>query len=132
MKITRHQQSGNGISFPDSPTDAFLRDDGTWRAVPGGGDMLKSEYDANDDGVVDEATLASLRIITEQITITEGKVNHVLENVPGSYRKLIVSQGPECEYGVDYIINNNLLSWEDMELDGYLEVGQVLVFEYSY
>src|SRR3990167_9147158 len=30
----------------------FLKDDGTWATIAGGGDMTKAVYDPNDDGVI--------------------------------------------------------------------------------
>ena len=43
------------VPDPGSATGAFLKDDGTWAAIGGGGDMLKSTYDADLDGIVDKA-----------------------------------------------------------------------------
>ena len=38
-----------------TPTGRFLKDDGTFASIPGGGDMLQSTYDVDADGIVDKA-----------------------------------------------------------------------------
>lgn len=69
----------------------FLRDDLSWQAIPGGGDMLKSTYDTNDDGIVDEAAtitsqgaLATLNTVgTAQIdndAVTFDKIQNIATN----------------------------------------------------
>lgn len=40
-----------------TPSGKYLKDDGTWAAVAGGGDMTKVVYDPNEDGVVALAQL---------------------------------------------------------------------------
>jgi hypothetical protein len=44
-----------GVPATGSPSGKFLKDDGTWAAISGGGDMLKSTYDTDNDGAVDNA-----------------------------------------------------------------------------
>lgn len=39
----------------DNTGTKYLRDDGTWQTIGGGGDMLKSTYDTDDDGLIDTA-----------------------------------------------------------------------------
>ena len=41
------------VPTPPNNTTTFLRGDATFAAVPGGGDMLKSTYDTNNNGVAD-------------------------------------------------------------------------------
>jgi hypothetical protein len=47
---------GSG-GVPEAPVDdtVYARQNGAWVEIPVSGDMLKSVYDADDDGVVDEA-----------------------------------------------------------------------------
>lgn len=47
---TRHGLAPKGPNLGQ-----YLKDDGSWGTPGGGGDMLKSIYDSNDDGIVDEA-----------------------------------------------------------------------------
>ncbi len=50
----------------------FLRGDSTWQEIAGGGDMLKSIYDPNSDGVI---ALAQLDASIETTTGSQTKVN---------------------------------------------------------
>lgn len=39
-----------GVPPTGTPADKFLRDDKSWQLVPGGGDMLRSTYDSDENG----------------------------------------------------------------------------------
>ena len=59
------------VPDPGSATGKVLRDDGTWVIPSGAGDMLKSTYDANNNGTVDLATTVTTNAnLTGPVTST--------------------------------------------------------------
>ena len=50
----------------DAASSKYLKADGTWATIGGGGDMLKSTYDTDNDGIVDNAE--SMTVIARNST----------------------------------------------------------------
>jgi hypothetical protein len=58
----------------DAAASKFLKADGTWTAIAGGGDMLKSTYDTDNNGVVDESEAVIVEVRKGSAgTITKGQ-----------------------------------------------------------
>lgn len=71
----------------------------------------------------------------ELITLNLTDINNkfvVLENTPTEPEsvKLSIVGGITQLYTVDYVIGGNILSWNGLGLDGFLETGDTLIIEY--
>lgn len=128
MKIIRNS---SGIMFPAVAVGDVLTDDGTFKPMPGGGDMLKADYDTDANGRVDQADQSDLRLITHRHTVTDGKTV-TLAQTPAALLDVRVENGPICEIDLDFEVDGTTLSWDGLNLDGYLVPGDVLVIRYSY
>lgn len=71
----------------------------------------------------------------ELITLNLTDINNkfvILENTPTEPEsvKLSIVGGITQLYTVDYVIGGNILSWNGLGLDGFLEIGDTLIIEY--
>jgi hypothetical protein len=73
----------------------YLADDGTWKAVStggGGGDMYKSTYDVDNDGVVDSAERTEIIVRNSTgVTLTKGQVVY-LSGATGNRPNAVLSK----------------------------------------
>ena len=61
------------VPDPLSESSNFLRDDGSWAAPSGGGDMLKATYDTDGDNIVDQAE--ELHDGTDTVTAAQARAH---------------------------------------------------------
>jgi hypothetical protein len=78
----------------------------------------------------------SEKYIVEQIVLTTDDINNKnvkLLNAPidPQYVTLTIKHGISQINGEDFIVTDDLLSWNGLGLDGFLEAGDVLIIEYS-
>jgi hypothetical protein len=60
--------TGKWVLVSSGTAGSFLRNDMTWNAPAGGGDMLKSIYDTNDDGEVNSTFVSSMTFSSHTLT----------------------------------------------------------------
>jgi len=105
--------------------------------------MLKEDYDADADGIIDDdalptATTTGLNTQRDTFTLTAGEIAAAavtLTRDPNLALFLFVVSGAgEMVRGTDYAATagSRTVSWSGKALSGLLEEGDLLVIEYSY
>ena len=82
------------------------------------GGSIGSEYK------VDKRTLSALEISNKSITLDEIPTDT-------TDARMVVIGGIEQEYGIDFTIAGDVLSWNGLGLDGLLAVGDKIVVIYN-
>jgi hypothetical protein len=75
-------------------------------------------------------------ITRELITITQANVDSksfALLTSPNNPQnsKLTFINGTVQLYGIDFVINENIVEWEGLGLDGFIEEGDIILIEYN-
>lgn len=88
-------------------------------------EVLGEIINENQQQAVDILTLNSGDISAQQVTLSQTPTtpSDVILNVVG---------GPEQEFGVDYTVTDNVLSWNGFTLAGILVSGDTLIVQYLY
>jgi hypothetical protein len=72
-------------------------------------------------------------VFTEIITLTQNDIDNkfiTLSNLPLANITLTPSGGPQQIFGIDFDVVGLIVSWDNLGLDGFLEVNDVLVIQY--
>lgn len=78
------------VSSGSSDTNKFLMADGTWQAPSGSGDMMKTTYDINNNGIVDTSDALISWLATNAYIKTESDPVHVAWLLTNAYVKVEV------------------------------------------
>lgn len=105
--------------------------------------MLKSDYDADEDQVIDDDALppshggSGAAIVRDRWTLTSANILNkyvALTQTPDLRMAQLSVGGTSPTYGDEFTVtaDPNRLSWDGLALDGVLEAGDVLTLEYTY
>jgi hypothetical protein len=78
---------------------------------------------ANTIGGTDILTIGQQEVDNKQVTLSSSPSS------PNSV-SLTFLEGIEQDNGIDFIVNGNILSWDGLGLDGFIEVGDVIIVRY--
>lgn len=106
--------------------------------------LKKSDFDANDDNVIDEDALPPV-YVGSGAAIARDTWTLTAQNIADKYvaltyqpdRKLLqlsIENGAPQNYGPDFLVTGDprRLSWDSLGLDGILAAGDKLLLEYTY
>ena len=106
--------SGNAVGDVRVALDtatAYIWTGSVWQAISG-------------DIITEKKTLTGTDISNKYVTLTQNPLTPAMA-------RLIVIEGVEQNYGTDFTISGNQLSWSTLGLDGVLEIGDNLVIIYD-
>ena len=123
-KITTDQRVGLLLSESEIVYDVDLK------AFFGGDGALIGGFP------IGNGLLGSEKYVVEQLVLTSDDINNKnvkLLNTPADsqYFTLTIKHGISQINGEDFIVTGDIVSWNGLGLDGFLEVGDVLIVEYS-
>lgn len=79
----------------------------------------------NDTEYTETAVITNVNLSTKTLTVSK-----IIQNP--SRTKIFPEGGPPQIYSTDFtVVSPNIITWGNMGLDGLLEIGDVLVIEYS-
>jgi hypothetical protein len=105
--------------------------------------MTKAEYDADDDGVIDDGALpetlggSGALVSTESFTLTSGQISQkyvTLDHTPDGRQLDVTFIGLTQRNGIDYTysVATARIGWSGLTLESDLIVGDELTVEYTY
>ena len=123
-KITTDQRTGLLLSESEIVYDTDLK------AFFGGDGALIGGFP------IGNGNFGSEKYVVEQIVLSTDDINNKnvkLLNTPvdSQYVTLTIKHGISQINGEDFVVINDTISWNGLGLDGFLEVGDVLIIEYS-
>jgi hypothetical protein len=119
-RITTAQRAGLVLDQAEIVFDTNLNTYFGGDGITAGGISLAS---GQAGYVVEIFTLIQADIDNKQITLSNAPV------VPSSV-KLLPQGGIEQIYGIDFDVTNNILQWNGLGLDNFLEVGDIITVTY--
>ena len=123
-KITTDQRTGLLLSESEIVYDTDLK------AFFGGDGALIGGFP------IGNGNFGSEKYVVEQLVLSTDDINNKnvkLLNTPvdSQYVTLTIKHGISQINGEDFVVINDTISWNGLGLDGFLEVGDVLIIEYS-
>lgn len=108
---------------PDSPLEGQLwlnLANNSINVVKSGG-VIK----LNDSSYTETVVITNLNLLTKTLSLSKTVQNP-------SRTKIFPEGGPPQIYATDFtVVSPNIITWGSMGLDGLLEIGDILVIEYS-
>lgn len=123
LELPNNSGSSNGLTISGSTINLNLASETTTGALSASDYTLfksKKEY----------KTVTETKNLTTQ-EVADKKI--ILSNIPSFPETTMLSLegGTLQRYGVDYVVNSQELSWNGLELDNFLEPGDVLRIYYQ-
>jgi hypothetical protein len=87
------------------------------------GDILIIEYRNSTDIVVENKILSQVDVQNKQLVLSS------TPQAPETVTMFIVGGLPQV-YGIDFIVESNILKWDGLGLDGFLEENDMLVIQH--